>query len=113
MNKVFVPDDSGYSACYVIQSSDVIRGYDIYPRQNANYNYRDYYINADYIYREGSGTWSSYTTLPTCLPSTIITNDYYYRVDFYKILIMFVIFAFFCFYIPIKICSKLFRRGGL
>lgn len=113
MYKVFVPEDNTFNQCYVIQSNEVIRGYDTYPRNNANYTYRDYYINADYIYREGSGSWSQYTTLPTCLPSDIITNDYYYRVDFYKILIMFVIFSFFGLYIPIKIFSKLFRKGGL
>ena len=113
MNNVFVPEDNTFNQCYVIQSADVIRGYDHVPAYNTSYSYRDYYINADYIYREGTGNWNNYSTLPTCLPSDIITNDYYYRVDFYKILIMFIILSFFCFYIPLKIFSKLFRKGGL
>ena len=51
MNKVFVPEDTTFNQCYVIQSNEVIRGYDTFPHNNTNYNYRDYYINADYIYR--------------------------------------------------------------
>lgn len=110
---IFMPQTSTYNKCYVVQSSDVIRGYDRVPSYNTSYNYRDYYINSSYIFRDGQGTWSNYSTLPICLDNDIITNDFYHRLDFDKILIMFVIFAFFCFYIPIKICSKLFRKGGL
>lgn len=113
MEKIYVPEDNTYNLCYVVQSTDVIRGYDRIPAYNQSYNYRDYYINSDYIYKDGSGQWNNYSTLPVCLSSDVITNDFYYRVDFYKILIMFVIFAFFGFYIPIKIFSKLFRKGGL
>lgn len=113
MEKIFVPEDTTYNKCYVVQSEGVIRGYDRVPSNNTSYNYRDYYINSDYIYRDGAGTWSQYSTLPVCLSSDVITNDFYYRVDLYKILIMFIIFAIFAIYIPIKIFSKLFRKGGL
>ena len=111
--KIYVPEDTTFNKCYVVQSEGVIRGYDHSPSYNTSYSYRDYYVNSDYIYREGSGQWNNYSTLPTCLDSGIITNEFYYRVDMYKILIMFVIFAFFGLYIPIKIFSKLFRKGGL
>lgn len=110
---IFVPESTTYNKCYVVQSEGVIRGYDRVPSYNSSYNYRDYYINSSYTFRDGTGTWSSYSTLPICIDNDIITNDFYYRLDFYKILIMFIIFSFFCFYIPIKIFSKLFRRGGL
>lgn len=113
MYQIFVPEDSTYNKCYVVQNENVIRGYNVVPANNTSYSYRDYYFNADYYYKDGSGTWSNYSTLPVCLDNSVITNDYYYRVDFYKILIMFFIMSIFIFYIPIKIFSKLFKRGAL
>lgn len=110
---IYVPSDDNYDSCYVVQSSDVIRGYDTVPTYNRSYNYRDYYINSSYIYRDGSGQWSNYSTLPTCLSSDVITNDFYYRLDFDSILIIFLIINIFGIYIPIKIFSKIFRKGGL
>lgn len=113
MNNIYVPDDIYYDECYVLQGDGVIRGYDTVPRNNTSYNYRDYYINSNYMYRDGSGSWSQYTTLPVCLDDALITNNFYYRVDFYKILIMFLIFNIFCIYFPIKLFSKIFKKGGL
>lgn len=110
---IFVPRDTTFNKCYVIQSEGVIRGYDTIPRNNTSYNYRDYYIRSDYIYRDGEGTWSSYTTLPSCISSSDITNDFWYRIDISNVLIMFLIINIFGIFIPIKIFSKLFRKGGL
>lgn len=110
---IYVPRDTTFNKCYVIQSEGVIRGYDTIPRNNTSYNYRDYYIRSDYIFRDGDGTWSSYTTLPSCISSTDITNDYWYRIDISNVLIMFLIINIFGIFIPIKIFSKLFRKGGL
>lgn len=110
---IFVPETTTYNKCYVVQSEGVIRGYDTIPRTNTNYNYRDYYINSSYIYRDGNGSWSQYATLPTCLSDSVITNDFYYRQDLPNILVMFLIINFFGIYLPIKIFSKLFRKGGL
>lgn len=108
-----MPTDSTYNKCYVVQSSDVIRGYNKVPQNNTSYEYRDYYINSNYIYKDGTGSWSNYTTLPICLSNDIITNDFYYRTDFDSILVMFLIMSIFIIYIPIKIVSKLFKRGAL
>lgn len=113
MNNIYLPEDNIYNKCYVVQNEDVIRGYDRVPSHNTTYNYRDYYINSDYIYKDGTGQWSNYSTLPICLDNNIITNDYYYRVDFPDILIMFCIISFFGFFIPFKIFSKLFKKGSI
>ena len=110
---IYVPTDTTYNKCYVVQSEGVIRGYDVVPRNNISYNYRDYYVNSDYIFRDGTGSWSQYSTLPSCLSELDITNDYYYRVDFPNILLGFLILSIFCFYIPIKIFSRIFRKGVL
>lgn len=104
-----MPKDTTYDKCYVVQNEDIIRGYDRVPQNNTSYNYRDYYINSDYIFRDGNGSWSSYSTLPICLDNDIITNDFMYRLDFNKILIIFTIILIFSFYFPIKL-FKIFRK---
>lgn len=108
--RIYVPQDTTYNKCYVVQNENVIRGYDRVPTNNSNYNYRDYYINSDYIYRDGNGTWSQYTTLPICLNTSEITNDYWYRLDLYKSAIIFVIISLFIVIIPLKLFSRLFGR---
>lgn len=104
---IYVPNDNIYNKCYVVQNEDIIRGYDRLPVNNSNYNYRDYYINSDYIYKDGNGTWNQYSTLPICLSSSIITNDFWYRTDISNILITFSILVLFCIYLPIKLFLKL------
>ena len=107
---IYVPNDTTYNKCYVVQNEDVIRGYDRKPMNNTSYNYRDYYIHSDYIYKDGQGNWSQYSTLPICLSESVITNQPYYRIDFVNILIILFIMSFFLFGIPIKIFKRLFRR---
>lgn len=110
---IYVPEDDVYNKCYVVQNEDVIRGYDRIPVNNSIYNYRDYYINSSYIYKDGSGQWSQYSTLPVCLDSDILTNNLYYRLDFDRSLIIFFISSIFCIYLPIKLFSKIFKKGVL
>ena len=107
---IFVPNDTTYDKCFVVQSEGVIRAYDRVPSNNTNYNYRDYYINSNYIYRDGTGTWSQYTTLPICLDSNVFTHDFYYRNDFWAICIIFMTLFFFIFILPFKLFQRFFRR---
>jgi len=105
---IYVPD-LNYE-CYYVQSEGVIRAYEEKPQNNKEINYRDYYIRSNYIYKDGSTQFSSYTSLPTCLDTSILTDSVYYRNDFSDILIIFLIMCIFCFYIPLKIFTRLFRR---
>ena len=107
---IYVPEDNTYNKCYVVQSENVIRGYDRIPSNNISYNYRDYFIHSDYIFKDGNGSWSQYTTLPICLSNDVITNDVYYRIDFVNILIIFSIFSYFIIFLPFKIISRAFGR---
>lgn len=107
---IYLPQSDIYNKCYVVQNENVIRAYDKIPTNNTDYNYRDYYFNSNYIYRDGSGTWSQYSSLPTCLDNNIITNDFYYRNDFDSILFIFLVFSIFIVYIPFKIFSRAFGR---
>lgn len=106
---IYVPEKENFE-CYVVQSEGVIRAYEKKPQNNITTNHRDYYINSNYIYKDGSTTFSSYTTLPVCLSSSVLTSDVYYRNDLDSILIIFFCMFFFCIVIPWKILCRLFRR---
>lgn len=106
---IYVPDLENYK-CFVVQSEGVIRAYEKVPVNGNTVNYRDYFINGSYIYRDGYQSFSQYTTLPVCLSSDNLTNTVYYRNDFDKILIIFIILAIICIYLPLKIFLRLFRR---
>lgn len=107
---IYVPEDTTYNKCYVIQNENVIRGYDRVPQNNTSYNYRDYYYNSNYYYRDGNGTWSQYTTLPICLSNSVITNNVWYKNDIDKSLVIFFILSIFIVYIPYKLFSRVFGR---
>ena len=100
--------------CYVVQDSDTIRAYKIKP-YNPGYNnnitieYRDFYYKSNYIYRDGTQQFSNYTTIPTCLNSSVLTTNYYYRNDFDKICIIFFIFLFVVYFIMKKIVRVFFH----
>lgn len=105
---IYVPD-LNYK-CYVVQSEGVIRAYEEIPQYNTDINYRDYYINSSYIYKDGYQSFGTYSTIPTCLDTSVLTNDFYYRLDLDSILIIFTIFVIFTILLPIKILFRLFRR---
>lgn len=106
---IYVPEKESYK-CYVVQNENVIRAYKEIPKNNSNIDYRDYYINSDYIFKDGTQQFSQYVTLPVCLPDQNLTSSVYYRLDFDKILIIFTIMCIFCFLIPLKVFVRLFRR---
>lgn len=106
---IYVPDVKNYK-CFVVNSEDVIRAYDEIPRNNTSVSYRDYYIKSNYIYRDGSQSFSQYATLPVCLSNEKVTDSVYYRNDFADILIIFSIMAIVTIYIPLKIVMRLFNR---
>lgn len=106
---IYVPDLENYQ-CFVVRDENIIRAYEEIPQLNQSTNYRDYYINSNYLYQDGVQEFSRYSTLPICLDSSVLTNEVYYRNDFDSILVILLIMSIFCFYIPIKIFLRLFRR---
>lgn len=108
MPKIYVPDDS-YS-CYVVNASGYIRAYESTPQHNTTSNYRDYYFTNNYYYNDGSTTWSTYSTLPVCLDSDVITTDVWFRYDFDKILTIFLILFIFLIFIPLHIINRIFPK---
>lgn len=106
---IYVPDLANYD-CFVVQSEGVIRAYEQVPIYDSEVAYRDYYINSNYIYRDGVQSFGRYSTLPICIDNNALSSEYYYRNDFDSILVIFLILSIFIVYIPIKICSRFFRR---
>lgn len=105
---IYVPDLN--YACYVVQGEGVIRGYEEIPARDRNIAYRDWYINSNYIYRDGTQSFNQWSDLPICLQTSEISDVVYYRNDFDSILIVFLIMCIFCFYLPLKVFLRLFRR---
>lgn len=109
---IYVPDLTNYK-CFVVRDSNTIRAYENVPQNNSTIEYRDYYINTNYLYQDGQQTFSQYTTLPVCLDNSKLTTDFYYRNDLDSILIIFLIISIFAFYIPLKLVSTFYKRRRL
>lgn len=96
--------------CAYIYNSDIIRVYDSVPQNNRTIAYKDYYIKSSYISNSGSTSFSQYSTLPTCINSSNITTDYWYRNDFSNILVILFIILIVCIYFPYRMFSRAFGR---
>lgn len=106
---IYVPDIENYK-CFIVRNESTIRAYKEVPTNNATVDYRDYFYNSNYMYQDGSQSFSQYTTLPVCLNSNEITDNVYYRADLDSILIIFTILCVFGLWIPLKVFLRLFRR---
>ncbi len=107
--KIYVPDLENYK-CFVVRNDSTIRAYKVVPKNNSEVEYRDYYFTSNYLYQDGTQSFSNYSTLPVCLDNSVLTTDYYYRNDFPSILLSFLIIALFGIYLPFKVFFRLFRR---
>lgn len=107
---IYVPDLTNYK-CFVVRNDSTIRAYKQIPRNNTDIEYRDYFYTANYLYQDGTQSFSTYTTLPVCLDSSVLTTDYQYRNDYADILIIFLIYCLFGIYLPLKIFMRLFKKG--
>lgn len=107
---IYVPDITTYK-CFVVRNDSTIRAYKQIPKYNTDVEFRDYFYTSNYLYQDGIQSFSNYSTLPICLDSSVLTTDYQYRNDYPDILIIFIIYAFICVYLPIKIIMKLFKKG--
>ncbi len=111
---IYVPEFQ-QTQCAYVYDSNTIRVYDYAPYQpsyNQNYNlhYIDYFVNSNYIYKEGSQQFSNYNyNAITCIPSDKITTNFYYRNDFDKICVIFFIFLFINYFIMKKIIRVFFH----
>jgi len=108
MSKIYLPTAYLNKPCYVI-NANYIRVYNTINTNQTNVIY-DIYINQDYMVKQGTASYSSTTV---CDNLNTYTDDVYYRTDIDKILVIFIIFCIVCILLPLKIFSRLFKRGGL
>lgn len=115
MENIYLPiDNVNDFACYSIYDKDTVRAYRSQPQLDSTSEYVDFYVNSHYLQKTGIQSWGQWnSSLPTCLLSDSITNDYYYRNDFPDILLIFIIFAIIGIYLPFKLISRIFRKGVL
>lgn len=112
MDNIYLPiDNVNDFACYSVYDKDTIRAYRTMPTINGRSDYVDFYINSHYLQSEGTQSWGQWTDyLPTCISTSAITTDYYYRTDMPEILTMVIIISLFVIYLPYRIISRLFGR---
>lgn len=104
MAKVYLPTELYDANCKVVYN-DYIRVYN-----NNNYtSWTDVYFKSDYLLKSGS---SNYSQSPVCDNINTYTDNYYYRYDFDRILIMFIIMTIFCIYFPYKLISRILGKWG-
>lgn len=101
--------------CIVVDNlnSGYIRVYDEMPYPNSSIHYIDYFLQYDYITREGYQTFSNYSYSVNCQAHNNFTTDYMRRVDFPEIVLVTFILAIVFFYIPFKVFIRFFKRGSL
>lgn len=102
---IYLPTEYLNKPCYVVNNG-YIRVYDTINTDESNVVY-DVYINQDYMVKIGTANYSYRTVCDTL---NTYTDDVYYRTDLDSILIIFLIMCIFCFLIPIKVFTRLFRR---
>ena len=105
---IYVPDLENYK-CFVVRDEETIRAYKEIPMEDTEVAYRDYYYNSNYLYSDGTQQFSHFTTVPTCLDSSVLTSAYVYRNDFFEILFIFLGMVGFCWFFISKLIKTFFR----
>lgn len=111
----YLPTDSINSNYKYTINNDYIR---VYTDNNCYTQYNSTYCDCYYIYPkidylQSETTSCNVSNVSNVVSHTNFTDNFYYRIDFHNILIMFLIMSIFIIYIPIKIFSKIFRKGVL
>lgn len=111
----YLPSQYINSSYHYTISNDSIR---IYTNNNCYTQYNSTYCDCLYVYPRidyinSETTSCNVSNLNNTISSTSFTDNYYYRIDFSNILVMFLIMSIFIIYIPLKIFSKIFRKGVL
>lgn len=105
---MYVPNYTSGNCAYVYNDR-FIRVYDVQPTYNSTVHYVDYLFDSHYLSREGSTTFSNYSTLPIC--STDITTNFYARNDIFEIVCLFTIFVGWTWFLVSKLVKTFFHGG--
>ena len=113
MEHIFLPvENVSDFACYSVIDKDTIRAYKSMPAINSSSDYVDFFINSHYLEKEGNQTWGNWSqNLPSCISSSAISTDFYYRNDLPEVLVIFIILVVFVTYFPRKLLNVFYKRG--
>lgn len=104
MSKIYLPTNLLNNNCKVIYN-DYIRVY-----TNSNYTqWTDVYFRNDYMLKNGT---TNYSQNVTCDNLNTYTDDFYYRYDFDKIIIIFFIMVIITIYFPYRLISRILGKWG-
>lgn len=104
MTKIYLPTDLLNNNCKVIYN-DYIRVY-----TNSNYTqWTDVYFRNDYMLKNGT---TNYSQNVICDNLNTYTDDFYYRYDFDKIIIIFFIMVIITIYFPYRLISRILGKWG-
>lgn len=102
MAKIYIPTQYLNYSCKVV-NNDYIRVY----TNNNNTTWTDIYFKSDYYLKNGQSTYSNNVT---CDSLNTYTDNFFYRYDFDKSILIFFIIAIVCFWFPYKVFSRAFGR---
>ena len=85
---IYLPNEVYSSNCAYVYDKDTIRVYESQPYYNSTISYTDYFLNSNYLTRNGTTTFSQYSNLPICLDYEDFTTNVGYSNYFDKVLIM-------------------------
>lgn len=102
MSKIYLPTEYINSPCKVINNG-YIRAY----TNSSLTEYVDIYLNQDYMLKQGT---YSYGYTGQCDTINTYTDNFYYRIDFPDILLIFTIFVLFGIYLPFRIIRRFYKK---
>lgn len=105
MSKIYLPTQYLNKACYQV-NDNYIRVWESVNLNNDNIYY-DIFIKQDYQVRQGTG--HIYNVIQ-CDSVNTYTNDNFYRLDFDRVLIIFILLAFILLYCPYRLFGKIFGK---
>ena len=108
MSKIYLPKEYMNKPCYVVNNG-YIRVYNTINQNYSNVVY-DVYINQDYMVKQGTASYSSNTQ---CDRLNEYTDNFYYRLDIDKVLIIFLILVLVVVGGPLKIFLRFFKRFAI
>ena len=105
---IYVPEYDNNTCCYMYDAN-TLRCYESVPTYNSIVNYRDYFVNSHYLYRDGATQFGSYNVNISCISHDKYTDAYFYSNDITSILLCFILISSFCYFIISKLLHALFK----
>lgn len=107
---IYVPEFNNNTCCYMY-NNETLRCYKTKPMLNSTIEYRDWYVNSHYLYKDDSTTFGNYqyNININCIDTKNLSDKYMYRNDLADILLIFVLFIGFVYFMVSKVLKCFFK----